>query len=161
MNYAKVKDDLIIVYPYSFNNLVEENPNTIFPNEYLADLYRETDSAKDGSSIVEIVLLPEPSVNDRINIAKLNSAPTFVNGNWCLDWTIRLKTDTELQEETFQEEMKIRLKRNEMLSTTDWSQLADATEDTKQFFVSFRQALRDIPQQEGFPWNVVWPRLRP
>lgn len=50
----------------------------------------------------------------------------------------------------------IRLHRNKRLSDCDWTQLSDAAVD-KAVWAEYRQNLRDIPTQEGFPWNVVWP----
>jgi len=51
---------------------------------------------------------------------------------------------------------EIRLLRDKMLSQTDWTQIADAPVD-KGAWAIYRQALRDIPQQEGFPDDVHWP----
>lgn len=50
----------------------------------------------------------------------------------------------------------VRQTRNEKLKECDWTQLADSTAD-KQAWATYRQALRDVPTQTGFPWNVVWP----
>lgn len=49
-----------------------------------------------------------------------------------------------------------RAERNARLSASDWTQLADAPVD-KIAWAAYRQALRDVPQQEGFPTSVVWP----
>lgn len=49
-----------------------------------------------------------------------------------------------------------RRERNEKLSACDWTQLADSTAD-KALWATYRQALRDITKQDGFPWNIVWP----
>lgn len=46
--------------------------------------------------------------------------------------------------------------RNQRLSESDWTQIADS-QVNKEAWATYRQALRDIPAQEGFPWNVVWP----
>ena len=51
---------------------------------------------------------------------------------------------------------RIRADRNTRLNDSDWSQLADSTAD-KAAWATYRQALRDIPTSEGFPWNVTWP----
>jgi len=53
----------------------------------------------------------------------------------------------------------IRDGRNSMLADSDWvdlptCKLADAK---KQEWTTYRQALRDVPQQAGFPWNTQWP----
>jgi hypothetical protein len=50
----------------------------------------------------------------------------------------------------------MRKQRNEKLSDSDWTQVADAPVD-KQAWATYRQALRDITAQEGFPWNITWP----
>jgi hypothetical protein len=34
---------------------------------------------------------------------------------------------------------------------------ADLTENQKQSWVNYRLALLNVPQQEGFPQNIVWP----
>ena len=47
-------------------------------------------------------------------------------------------------------------KRNFLLSASDWTQVADAPVD-KQAWAEYRQALRDVPQQSGFPESVTWP----
>ena len=49
-----------------------------------------------------------------------------------------------------------RVKRNALLKASDWTQVADAPVD-KEAWASYRQALRDIPMQEGFPSYIVWP----
>lgn len=47
-------------------------------------------------------------------------------------------------------------KRNKLLFASDWTQLSDAPVD-QTAWAAYRQALRDITSQEGFPANVVWP----
>jgi len=43
-----------------------------------------------------------------------------------------------------------------LLKESDWTQVADAPVD-QSAWADYRQALRDVPQQEGFPQEVVWP----
>lgn len=52
-----------------------------------------------------------------------------------------------------------RAERDRRLAASDWTQLADATLDdaTRSAWAEYRQALRNVPQQEGFPWNINWP----
>lgn len=47
--------------------------------------------------------------------------------------------------------------RDALLVDTDWTQLPDVPESTREAWAEYRQALRDIPQQEGFPHTVNWP----
>lgn len=56
---------------------------------------------------------------------------------------------------------EVRQQRNTLLSETDWTQLNDAplTDEEKEKYRTYRQALRDIPQQESFPENITWPTI--
>ena len=50
----------------------------------------------------------------------------------------------------------VRQQRNSLLAESDWTQLADAPVD-QAAWATYRQALRDVPAQVGFPEAVVWP----
>ena len=52
---------------------------------------------------------------------------------------------------------KVRIERNTLLAQTDWTQAGDVPQATKDAWSTYRQALRDIPQQAGFPVNVTFP----
>lgn len=62
--------------------------------------------------------------------------------------TTRIRPVNEIAEE-------VRFIRNQLLQETDWTQLPDVS--VKQEYIVYRQALRDISGQPGFPKNVVWP----
>ena len=51
--------------------------------------------------------------------------------------------------------LEVRLKRDRLLSDTDWMALSDNTMTPE--WATYRQALRDITAQEGFPYSVNWP----
>jgi len=51
---------------------------------------------------------------------------------------------------------QIRLRRNQLLAASDWTQIDDAPVD-QAAWATYRQALRDVPQQAGFPDDVAWP----
>lgn len=55
--------------------------------------------------------------------------------------------------------VRVRLQRNELLSASDWTQVTDAPLSAEQVaaFAAYRQELREIPNQAGFPFDVVWP----
>jgi hypothetical protein len=50
----------------------------------------------------------------------------------------------------------VRNSRNDKLKDCDWTQIADSTAD-KPIWAAYRQALRDITAQAGFPWDITWP----
>ena len=63
------------------------------------------------------------------------------------------------EREAEQKAKEVRTQRDALLAETDWTQVADAPVDA-QAYANYRQALRDVPQQSGFPTEVVWP-IRP
>jgi len=72
-------------------------------------------------------------------------------------------TDSEVVELNLQSEYYVqtfaatetRNKRDRLLSDTDWMALSDNTMTPE--WATYRQALRDITDQTGFPNNVTWP----
>lgn len=62
-------------------------------------------------------------------------------------------TQSELYEIVSDE---VREQRNRLLATSDWTQVADAPVD-QAAWATYRQSLRDITDQVGFPENVDWP----
>ena len=54
----------------------------------------------------------------------------------------------------------LKQKRQKLLSECDWTQLQDVPAATKQSWRAYRQALRDITNQSGWPETVEWP-LKP
>ena len=51
---------------------------------------------------------------------------------------------------------EIRKERDAKLTESDWTQVADAPVD-QTAWATYRQTLRDIPAQAGFPNTVTWP----
>lgn len=50
-----------------------------------------------------------------------------------------------------------RRERDSRLLRTDWTQLPDVPEATQSRYQAYRQALRDVPDQPGFPTAIQWP----
>ena len=50
----------------------------------------------------------------------------------------------------------VRTTRGEKLKECDWTQVLDAPVD-QAAWAAYRQALRDVTAQEGFPWTIEWP----
>lgn len=51
----------------------------------------------------------------------------------------------------------MRARRSQLLQESDWTQLPDVPLATKEVWAAYRQALRDITAQPGFPLTVAWP----
>lgn len=95
-----------------------------------------------------------------------------ISGNWYTkyalgpvftDSTVDGVTTTAAEQEAAYKATKdaeqsasVRTSRNNKLAECDWTQLADSTAD-KTTWATYRQSLRDVTVQDGFPWNVTWP----
>lgn len=55
------------------------------------------------------------------------------------------------------QENAIKAQRNQLLQQSDWTQLSDISAETKALWEPYRQALRDITEQPGYPFSIVWP----
>lgn len=73
------------------------------------------------------------------------------------------ETQTALEQETEykarideQQATSVRNSRNQLLKDSDWTQVLDVPVD-KDAWAIYRQELRDITGQEGFPFTIVWP----
>lgn len=67
---------------------------------------------------------------------------------------LRSDSDEVLKE---REWVKIRTRRNKLLSASDYTQLGDSPRD-KRAWAIYRQELRDLPQNMTDPFDVVWPQ---
>jgi hypothetical protein len=56
---------------------------------------------------------------------------------------------------------KVRMQRDDLLAQSDWTDVASAPArfgpTLYQQWQTYRQSLRDVPNQSGFPFNVIWP----
>ena len=62
-------------------------------------------------------------------------------------------------EVSYQEHLKqtVRAERNAKLAETDWTASTDVTMTAE--MTAYRQALRDVPAQSGFPNTIEWPEV--
>lgn len=70
------------------------------------------------------------------------------------EWDAHAATASERLAES--QAAQIRQERNAKLAECDWTQLPDAPVDAAAW-AAYRQELRDVSAQAGFPLDVVWP----
>jgi hypothetical protein len=79
-----------------------------------------------------------------------------IDGKW---YTKHSVTDIDAEAITAKDAEQAKAMREERstkLADCDWTQVADSPVD-KVVWATYRQALRDITAQSGFPWTVTWP----
>ena len=156
MLLVKTSNGQIEQFPYTLGDLRRDNPNTSFPKKIgdailashgIYHVMPETQPAYD-SLVQTLVRDPEPNNNE--TAVDEDTGETYKTGRWVICYTVENKPQD--QAETF-----VRNKRDGLLSDTDWMALSDNTMSPE--MATYRQALRDVTAQEGFPYSVIWPTL--
>ena len=79
-----------------------------------------------------------------------------IDGKWYTKYSVADMDDEAKAAKDAEQAKSVRTARDEKLKYSDWTQIADAPVD-KAAWATYRQALRDVPTQPGFPWEVTWP----
>lgn len=114
-----------------------------------------SDSVLDALNVDLVVQQEIPSYDSATQKVELNSTATQVNGEWVQDWTVLTMTAEEQAENDTQARAAVRQHRDALLQQTDWRASSDLVLPTE--WATYRQALRDITSQEGFPYTLDWP----
>ena len=125
---------------YTLAQLRRDNPNVSFPKDIPAETLA-------SFGVYPVKRTDPPEHNPLTQIVHVID-PVQTEGDWVQQWeTLDLPKDQAAE--------NIRAERNRLLSETDWMALSDNT--ITQEWADYRQALRDITVQEGFPYSVEWP----
>jgi hypothetical protein len=138
--FVKIVNNSVAKFPYNIGDLKKENPNVSFPSPI-------TENAFVAFDVYPVTPIAAPEFDSRTH--RVIQGVELIDGVWTQTWRLQ-----ELPEQ--QASDNIRAERNRRLAGCDWSQLSDAPVDTAAW-VTYRQALRDLPSQEGFPYNITWP----
>ena len=139
--FVKTKDGQLDRYPYTVGDLRRDNPQTSFPKNVPTDMLADY-------GVYPVARAAVPQFDSLVQSLVAHATPTEDAGQWVLGYDVVQKPEAMAGD-------NIRRERNRLLSETDWMALSDNTMTTE--WASYRQALRDITSQEGFPYNVEWP----
>ena len=141
-----IKNGVVESYPYSIGNLRKDNPNVSFPKNPSAELMAQWD-------VYPVQSVGAPGTDHTQN---LKEGQPVNDGGWKQTWIVTQATEGEIAERIQSMADGVRSGRDDLLVKSDWTQVADAPVD-KAAWATYRQALRDITTQPGFPWDVQWP----
>ena len=123
-------------------------PNTSFPSQWTPALVEEL-------GLDSVFESPTPTTT-RYQVAFKDGVEQDAQGRWLWKWSISEMDDEAKAAKDAEQAKNIRSDRDKRLSDTDWTQVADAPVD-KAVWATYRQALRDVPTQAGFPYDITWP----
>jgi hypothetical protein len=140
-----------INYPVEDGNFRALFPNRSFPNLL-------TPQAVEGTGFAMYEFSQQPNLNRYEKL--LDGAPRKAeDGRVFQTWQVVEMDENEKMTTDANQADLIRSQRDMILRSTDWVFNPDVSlsEETKQAYVVYRQTLRDVPAQSGFPWGVQWP----
>jgi len=122
------------------------HPNTSFPQQLTVELLNGFDA--------DPVLNGAQAQPTRYQTAYQDGVEE-INGQWFTKFSVADMDAEAIASIDANQAKSVRDERNRKLTASDWTQVADAPVD-QAAWAAYRQALRDIPLQEGFPWEVTW-----
>jgi len=141
-------DDNVVRYPYTLTDLKFDNPGISFPETI-------TDEVAANLNCFPVVPGTQPVIADTYTV-NYEASVVKQGDQWVQQWVSTAATPEEIEERTDDKATELRVERLRLLEQFDWTQLPDVPVDTAAW-ATYRQELRDVPQQEGFPWDVNWP----
>jgi hypothetical protein len=166
--FVKLTNGNVDQFPYTIGQFRRDNANTSFPAQIPNTILRRY-------GVYEVTELDKPSYDPLVQTLVVGTPTREV---------IRMKTEADCTDpdtgevdtdqvgqplygnewevahtvqnmEQATAEANIRAKRDSLLQETDWMALSDVTMSAA--MTTYRQALRDITGQAGFPYSVTWP----
>ena len=138
MTYVKITNGQSETY--SIGQLRRDNPNTSFPK-------RPSDELLADWGVYPYTVQDRPDYDQFTQTLK-QTALTEVDGAWTQGWEVNNLSAEDA-------ERNIRSQRDSFLSQSDWVALSDVTMEP--YWREYRQQLRDVTAQEGYPYSVIWP----
>jgi len=141
------------------------HPNVSLPKVWNANV-------NETLGIDPVIASPKPDPSGDYKVVVRNGVEQDANGNWVHAWTendmfqeytddddnvvtVQDQIDAKVAADNAALEATERATRDELLKATDHYGLSDVT--MTDAMTAYRQALRDVPQQEGFPQTITWP----
>jgi hypothetical protein len=141
------------------------HPNVSLPKVWNANV-------NETLGIDPVLASPKPDPSGDYKVVVRNGVEQDANGNWVWAWTendmFQEYTDDDGVTHSVADQQAAydaqntatlsaseRAKRDDLLKATDHFGLSDVTMSAE--MTTYRQALRDVPQQAGFPNTITWP----
>ncbi len=141
------------------------HPNVSLPKVWNANV-------NETLGIDPVIASPKPEPSGGYKVVVRNGVEQDANGNWVYAWTendmfqeytddddnvvtVQDQIDAKVATDNAALEATERSTRDDLLKATDHHGLSDVT--MTDAMTTYRQALRDVPQQTDFPGTITWP----
>ena len=123
-------------------------PNTGFPVQLTTEIINDFGG--------DVVLKGPQAQPTRYQIAFRDGVEQR-DGQWYTKYSVADMEQEAKDALDAQQAKSLREERNRKIAETDWTQGKDIPDNISSKWAVYRQALRDVPAQAGFPWDVQWP----
>jgi hypothetical protein len=149
--FARIENNQVAEYPLTDRQIKMRFPNVSFPSNF-------TSALPDGYERVQPSSQP---AEDELKVIT-EGTPALMDGVWTQVWVQSDKyTAEELvafnAKKDVDKRQEVRDVRNSLLAKSDWTQGKDIPDNVSSAWATYRQALRDVTEQSGFPWTIEWP----
>jgi len=124
------------------------HPNVSMPKIWNEDIHEQL-------GIDPVLSTPRPEPSGAYKAVTRNGVEQNADGNWVQAWIEQDITGDDRIAHDEKNALEARTKRDGLLTETDHFGLSDVTMSAE--MTTYRQALRDVPQQAGFPSTITWP----
>ncbi len=145
--YALIQGGAVAQWPIS--NLRAAFPQTSFPEVITSKAL--------PSGVVEVEIGQMPAFDPRLESVTLGS-PILSDGKWTSQYEVTPLPQEELNARHALVCADVRAQRDDLLRASDWTQGRDIPEAISTPWGVYRQALRDVTSQPGFPSDIEWPQ---
>jgi hypothetical protein len=129
-------------FPYTLRQLRIDKLPTTFPKDIPDWMLAEYD-------VYPVTHPDRPAHDELTQVLVRDLAPTLIDGAWVIGYMVE---NIPIEDAV----RNVRQRREGLIQKTDWMALRDTT-DMTEGWKEYRQALRDITSQSGFPYSVEWP----
>jgi hypothetical protein len=123
-------------------------PDTSFPPQLTAEIIQAFGAA--------VVLEGPQAQPTRYQIA-FRDGIEQIGSQWFTKYSVADLDDEAKAAKDAQQAKSVRQTRDDLLAKSDWTQGKDIADNLSTIWAAYRQELRDIPAQAGFPWEVQFP----
>ena len=141
---VRIKSTGQVMYESEFRAL---HPNTSMPQQLSEELLNDF-----GADVV----FEGPQAQPTRYQTGFADGVEQLDGKWYTKYSVAEMDAEAIVAKDAEQAKAMRDQRGEKLKDSDWTQVADAPVD-KAVWATYRQALRDITTQSGFPWTITWP----
>jgi len=141
---------------------IRETGAVVFENEFRA--YAQTQGAVFGAPLTEEfinqyggdIVLEGPQAQPTRYQTAYRDGVEQIYGKWYTKYSVADMDADAIAAKDAEQAESVRETRTTKLAESDWTQLTDAPVNSA-LWATYRQALRNVPTQTGFPWDITWP----